>query len=789
MKINTILKQILFYDENNGFAIFKDKDGKIIKGNINISPETLLDMEIELEGEKTTDKYGNSFLFNYYSCEIDDISLFLKELVKYLSRKSVEEILQKYDTPLRIIEAFEKKDKELLNIKGITKDNIEKIYDSFKEKKEILPLASKFLKFGLSEYVINKLYKIYGNKAYEEVLKNPYTLSSIKGFGFKKIDDIALKTGIDLNNENRYKEGVVFAIKDVIKNKGDTLIDKKDLVKAVENILSIKNKRYKPDKSKIIFIIDKMIEENKIIKFNNKISIPEIFEKEKFIYSLVQSPLKNYNFPFKNNFLENFIQQYQKKENIKLSREQIEAIAKFATTDSSIFALSGSAGTGKTTVSKAVIELYEFAFKFLKKPYEIKGCALSGCASNRLKNVTQIDSHTIHSLLRFNGKSFFYNKDNPLPYNFLIIDEASMIDVDIFYALLKAIDFKKTKLFLIGDNAQLPPVGAGEVFNDILEYSNMPKVELKKVFRQSDDKYIKILASYVRDAEIPEKWWENKSDYIFDKTEIENYFQKKNTLPEKNLSALKKDNQFKILEKMKGYLLTYKNTFEYFLKNQNYIDAIELIQILSPMRQYLLGTENLNTTAQQLLNPKNEFKNEIIKNGNVFREGDKVIHIKNITKQIQINGNFQNAKIFNGQMGIITKINKKNKKIQVYFPYENYYTFYNENELNKILKLGYALTIHKAQGSQYNTVIMPITYSHFIMLNNKIFYTGITRAINKLIIVGESYAFKTAVKKKDETKRNTFYKIFYENKDLVLNLNKKNKNTISVKKKIQNKLF
>lgn len=755
MKKNVFLTKAIFYDENSGFVIFQDKNGETFKGNINLSPETFLGIEIEFEGEYKEDKYGKAFIFKNFNYKIDDIALFLKEMVKYVPKNAVDEIVKEYKTPAKIINAIETKEEKLFEIKGITENTLNKIYKSFKEKKEILPLASKFLKFGFSEYVIKSLYSAYGNQAYEKILQDPYVLTELQGFGFKKTDDLAIKIGTAFNNPQRYKKGVLYAIEQAIEKKGDTLISEKNLLDEAYNLLSVKN-GYKADKIKINNTVKKLIQEGELIEIDNKISLKKMFIKEKFIYEKLFKAVDNFSFPFKKEYLERFLIKYQKKENLVLSEEQKKAIANFATTSSSVFVLSGSAGTGKTTVSKAVIALYEKAFKYLKTDYKIQGCALSGCAANRLKNVAKINAKTIHSILKFNGKEFFYNEKNKLPLNFLIIDEASMIDVNVFYSLLKAIDFSKTKLFLIGDNAQLPPVGAGEIFNDLIKYGNVPKIELKQIFRQSDDKYIKVFASYIRKAVVPEDWYLNRFDYIFDKTEISNYFKLKNTLSEKEMLKLRKKNYALILEKIKGYLSLYKNIYSRLLKERDYLAIVELVQILSPMNKYDLGVDNLNKIAQDILNPENPFKTEIKTAYNVYRVGDKVIHTQNINKKVRKNNQFENMRVYNGQSGIITDIKEK---IEVYYPYEEYYVYYKKNELNKILKLGYALSIHKAQGNQYNNVIMPISNAHYVMLNNKILYTAVTRAINKIIMIGESYALKNTIKRKDETKRETFCKI------------------------------
>jgi len=438
-------------------------------------------------------------------------------------------------------------------------------------------------------------------------------------------------------------------------------------------------------------------------------------------------------------------------------------------------------------------------------------CALSGNASNRIKTVTGFESKTIHSLLGYRGSGFYYNEENPLEYKLIVLDEASMVDIYMFYHLLKAIDFSKTKLFIIGDNAQLPPVGAGEVFSNMLEIDTIQKIVLDEVFRQSKDQVINQFAKEIRQGIVP-KGYKDKSyeDFIFKKIEINNYYAVSKNLKEKEKKELRNEVNAKIRDYIKTLskaankkVLNYdrleimnafnaKNHEKFKEAALHYINAY---QVISPQKKGILGTIELNQQIKQIINPSDKDTNPYH-----LDRLDKVIHLKNNNRQIfsfeeymelrndialylkssknstedkifylkdKLNIQTEEQKehstrVFNGQVGVIVDtaaIRSKEETysfITVYYPNEDYFTFYGDFEMKeKIIDLAYCFTIHKSQGSEYDYVVLPISLSNAFMFNNKLLYTAVTRAKEKLILVGETYAFQAGVKKKDKIKRKT----------------------------------
>jgi exodeoxyribonuclease V alpha subunit len=445
-----------------------------------------------------------------------------------------------------------------------------------------------------------------------------------------------------------------------------------------------------------------------------------------------------------------------------------------------------------------------YAQKFGKDA--IVACALSGNASNRIKTVTGYQAFTIHSLLGWNGKYFEYNEENKLPFKLIVLDEASMVDLFLFYSLFKAIDFTKTKLFIIGDNAQLPPVGLGEVFNDILQNYEVEKIILDKVFRQSEKQVINIFAQEIRKGKVPKGYKNKYEDFEFIVIEEKDYFKKIREFTDDEKQELRTNINQKIYEQINSLLDEYnesilsflqdaiieKTIYQDIIKLQEYSQRyISMLQIIAPQKKGITGTKELNKLAKSIINPDmSPFKNGI----NVF---DKVIHLENKNKYVVsledyfifkqgvnsvskedaelilekiIDGeeeikemlNTQFTRVFNGQTGIVldTFIYEENKFLSVYYPLENYVTFYSDYEINQeILDLSYAFTIHKSQGSEYLNVIIPVSLSDSYMLNNKLLYTAVTRAKKKLYLIGETYAFSIGVKKKDETVRKTLLKL------------------------------
>lgn len=377
---------------------------------------------------------------------------------------------------------------------------------------------------------------------------------------------------------------------------------------------------------------------------------------------------------------------------------------------------------------------------------------MSGIAARRLEDVTGFPSFTIHSLLGFDGTDFIYNKFNKLDYSVIIVDEAGMVNSELFYSLITATP-DNAIFIMVGDDAQLPPIGSGNVFSDIIKNNIVPFVKLEEVFRQSEDSVVNIFANIIRHGEIPRGYEKTHSDWYFKTINIEDYYENKMEYGVSYARDLRKENNVLILKKLLGIVASYKR--------KGIGNILTDVQVLAPMRKGVLGTENLNIELQKILNPgeKISAENKLERNGKQFMVGDKVVHLINKDKNVYspdleefelVMDNSKIERIFNGTIGIIKYIDKERQKVFVY-TLTDVIVEYDIVELNDILDLAYALTVHKAQGSEYERVIMPLTKTHYIMLDNQWMYTAVTRAKRGLVLVGEEQAFESACT--NQTKR------------------------------------
>ncbi len=789
--METIFKKIIF--EKNGFAIIVDKANRVFKINLIHKADDILDIPVKVKAKEIIHKtYGKQYQVENYTILEKPLSFFLRKVVKSgLPKETITKLCTNY-TLNEFKELLLTNPQELLKTKNLGKARLDKIIERFEEKKELIELTELLANTNITSDFLQKVYKfIQKNKLSPEIIKkNPYILTTINGIGFKKADDIALKIGIDELSEIRIKAYILYAINQVTINKGDILHIKKNIFDLMIKELGINN-----ESVKAIFEMALMalIKERKIIslEIENKEYLVDYFFhlKETGIIRYIKQydNLRYFSTGFKK---EDVIKYIQQNAIYPLSEKQQKAIIDFTTTSAPFFILAGYAGAGKTTTAKMIMDLY--AKKYGEE--NIIACALSGNASNRIKNVTGYNAYTIHSLLGYRGDKFLFNKDNPLKYKLIVLDEASMVDISLFYALINAIDFTKTKLFIIGDNAQLQPVGAGEVFSDMLQIKEIEKIILDKVFRQDEKQVINIFAQDIRKGKVPYGYKEKKyNDFVFSKREMKDYFKLKKTLNDKEMKELRnqineliKDEILKLSGMVNSKLKILREKIDTLLKNKK-TDKINILiseyiyffQIIVPQKKGIIGTINLNEKIKQIFIPDNTKK---------ISRLDKVIHLRNKNKIIlsleeyfHMDKTYKNllnydidytddkdtniTRVFNGQVGIVIDTfnfnieNEDKEYIAVYYPNDDYVTLYNDEEIRmQTMDLSYVFTIHKSQGSEYKNVVIPMSFSNAFMFNNKMLYTAITRAKNKLVLIGESYAFEFAIKKSDETQRKTLMK-------------------------------
>lgn len=474
---------------------------------------------------------------------------------------------------------------------------------------------------------------------------------------------------------------------------------------------------------------------------NDRVSPSRLYDAEKFLYDSFTTRAKIDSGGFVKD-LDGFLADKE----LKLGEQQrsaVEAINKGA----SLLFLVGYAGTGKSTTSKTVLNLLNT--KFDEK--EIMTCALSGIASQRISDTTGYESATIQSLL------IKFEKMDTFPFSVVLIDEASMINSSLFARLVAKI--KKTAiLIIVGDDAQLPPIGAGNVLSDVLTLELAPIVKLTKIYRQSEEQAITLIANDIRKGQVPE-YRAQYDDFEFIDVSINNYYGMKNSLNAEELKDVRETNSNAIVAEIVHKVMESIEKARYRLKNKEIKEYLNYFQVITPMKGGTLGSNNLNTVLQEYFNPN---PTKCVKRGSLeFRLMDKVVHTKNENMTswsgaaFKENEDSAQRRIFNGMSGLLFKINEDDEQVFVFYPNEDVVVVYEYEELKSHLMLSYALTIHKVQGMEYDIVVIPMTFSHYIMHNTKLIYTAITRAKHKCILVGESMAFENACKRFEVTRRDT----------------------------------
>ena len=646
--------------------------------------------------------------------------------IKGVGPATASKIVNKFEEDTIYVLKFEPE--KLVQIKGITKDKAIEISESFIENWEVWQIVGFLERFGIGAESAKKVYDLLGINAIAEIEANPYILIDIsRGVDFKQIDEMAIQLGVEKENQKRVKSGIKYALIKITYN-GHCCTLKENLIEYVKTLLNVN---------------EPVIEDGIInLKVNNEIII-ENRDGEEWIYL--------YSFYNAENQIAERITKLDKARNVKkvsniekelrlveertdilLSEKQKEAIK--AINDNNVTIITGGPGTGKTTIIKSIIEIYK------QKKYKIVLCAPTGRAAKRMSETTGEEASTLHRLLEIGkvDEESLFKKDNeyqgaPIDGDIIIVDEVSMVDMFIMSYLLDCI-YQGTKLILVGDSDQLPSVGPGSVLKDLIASEKIVTVHLDKIFRQAAKSKIIVNAHRVNNG----KRFISKEDPELDKDANQDFF------------FIKENNQEKILKEV----LSLCNGR---LKNFGEYDFFENIQVLTPTKKGLLGTKELNKALQEELNPHRESEAEKNSMGAIFRIGDRVMQIKNnydmYWERLCESGVETGNGIFNGETGIITNINEKGKILCVKFDDEKVCK-YEFNDLEQI-EHSYCMTIHKAQGSEFDVVIMIVPQTAPMLLTRNLLYTGLTRAKKLLIVIGNDRVVDYMIKNVDSKKRNT----------------------------------
>ncbi|MNW46807.1 ATP-dependent RecD-like DNA helicase [compost metagenome] len=652
-------------------------------------------------------KYGQQFAVEHWERPLpktkDQIVSFLSsKFVKSCGKKTAELIVHKLgDQALDRI--MNEGSACLTGIKGIGVKSASKIADSIKSNFEIQQIMMTLLPYGITADTVTKMYKQWGTECVDIVRRNPYRLTEIRLIGFLKADEIARAIGIGMDSPYRLNAALQHILNETCYGAGHCFVFERDLIKRTKELL------IGVPVQDIETELQLMSAHEQVIWEDNKIYLEHLYTYEnKLAHKLACMAIRSGEaMPF----LEPMIREYQLQQGIVLAEKQREAVREMFRQQ--LLIITGNPGTGKTTVVKAMIDIY-------KKHYPdatIGLCAPTGRAARKLGELTGMDSSTIHMMLGFRpGSEPEYGDNMPLPFDLIFTDEVSMKDLQLAYHLFQAIG-PNTKVVLIGDSDQLPSVGPGNVLHDMIA-AGIPHVRLTEIFRQAQESQIIMNAHRINHGE----------QIVIDKTK-DDFFFIEQPEPER-IAHLVVLSVLRFLDK--GYKL-------------------EDILVLSPMKKGVIGTEELNNALQAAVNPPAMDKAEMTAVGRVYRQGDKVIQVRNDYKK----------KVLNGDIGVVAgtafvqdEEGELTDEIGLACEFQGKTVVYSKHELKDLL-LAYAITIHKAQGGQAPVVIMPVSTSHYVMLARNLIYTGLTRAERVCAMIGTRKALSMAISNNKMVQRNT----------------------------------
>lgn len=712
--LDGLVEAVIFKSEDTGYVVAKITANKEVNTIVGTMPLIKEGQQIEVKGEWIKHKqFGRQFNVEEYK---EVLPTSTKKIEKYLSTGIIHGIGPV--TAKKIVKAFGEETLNILDnnierlkeVEGIGKKKYNIIYQSYLETRELKDIIMFFQKHGVTINQCLKIYKKFGGDAQNIVSENPYILSDeISGIGFLTSDRIAKSLGIEPISDFRIQSGIKYVLNS-FSGLGNTYMPKDKLINEAQRVLSV-------DKELIEVNIYNSVLEGKIkIEKINEIeavySLPYYFCELGVTNKIITLSIEN--FQTINSDITFEISSFERKNNIVFADSQKEAI--LGAFENGIEIITGGPGTGKTTIIKCIIEIYE------NNGMKVLLAAPTGRAAKRMTESTGREAKTIHRLLEMgvsdNENSFFgRGEGEPLEGDVIIVDEASMIDIMLMNSLLKAIKLG-TRLIIVGDADQLTSVGPGNVLRDLIDSEFIKVVRLKDIFRQGKESMIITNAHRINNGELP---YLNKKggDFFFDNRES-------------NEEILET-----ILDLVNRRLPIFNSKW----------NKIRDFQVLSPTRKGILGVDNLNNELQSILNPPSKDKKERKFKDSVFREGDKVMQTKNnySLKWNRINGYGDNegVGIFNGDMGFIESISEENRTVTVVFDDERRIVY--DNLYVEELELAYAITIHKSQGSEFKVIITPAFMGSAFLMNRNILYTGITRAKELVVVVGNQRALKYMV--------------------------------------------
>ena len=725
MTIKGIIQEIIFRNNDNGYTVATLESNNEIITCVGKFPQISEGECVELDGSFTKhNRYGEQF--NVTKTKIAKPTT-KDGIVKYLSSGLIRGVGPV--TALSIVNYFgeatldviEFNPSRLSEVRGISVKKAEEIGEAFNEIKKMQNSVMLMQEYNISTGLAVKIYNTYFDKTEYILKENPYKLcEDVDGIGFYTADKIAQKMGISELSEFRFRAGILHVLKENSDKTGNTFITKPNLESELTNLLRVATNNIEIDKVINNLIMDSLI---KVFELNDNqvIMLSKLYNTEKIVGLTLN--LLNELGKAKNLDVSDSIKYYEQVNRLQMHDNQKHAIE--MAVNNGVSVITGGPGTGKTTIVKCMLQIFKGMGKVVKL------LAPTGRAAKRLSESTGEEASTIHRALVVDFLSgdnmFVYNANNKLPFDVVIVDEVSMVDVMLMSYLVRVLK-KGTQLVLVGDKDQLPSVGAGNVLGDIIESGVINVCELTHIYRQSENSLIITNAHSINNSKMP--LLDNKSSDFF-------YEAKKE--PSEMLSSV------------------VKLTCERIPKYLN-IDPAK-IQVLAPMKSGLCGVDNLNKNLQEKLNPPSLKKPEVVTEKVVYRLGDRVMQITNNYERNWIKDDGEEGTgVFNGDIGEITFIEPNSLEITVLFE-DGRYAKYLKKDLAELV-LSYAITIHKSQGSEFDVVIIPVISGPPMLLTKNLLYTAVTRAKRMVVLVGSKQSIAMMVHNRSTLTRSTMLKQF-----------------------------
>ena len=703
--LNGFVENIVFKSEDTGYVVCRIRSDKDLVSAVGTVPFIKEGQNVKLTGYFTVHKqFGNQFNIQEYEellpNSLDGIEKYLSAgIIHGIGPVTAKKIIEQFGE--ETLDIMENHIERLMEIEGIGEKKFQIIYESYIEQQGLKEIILYFHKHGVTNNQCVKIYNKFGSNAKQIVSENPYILcDEISGIGFKTADRIAMSIGVEKASEFRIQSGIKYVMNQFCAA-GNTFMPKDNIIEECEKNLLISKELIEKN------IYDMAAEQKIIVEKVNDVEVGFLLQ---YYYCELGVTSKIITLGLQeiqtiNSDVDFEINVFEKEQKINFAPSQREAI--IGAFNNGIEIITGGPGTGKTTIIKAIIHIYE------NNGMKVILGAPTGRAAKRMTESTGREAKTIHRLLEMgvseDDESIFEKgESSPLDCDVIIIDEASMIDIILMQSLLKAINLG-TRLIIVGDVDQLPSVGPGNVLKDLIESEYIKVIRLKEIFRQGAESLIVVNAHRINEGQMPLLNQKDK-DFFF----------------------INEDDQDKILSTIVDLM---NRRLPKFNKSWN---ILKDMQVLTPMRKGMLGVNNLNIRLQEIFNSPSKDKKEKTSRDIIFREGDKVMQTKNnyTLKWIRVNGFGENegTGVFNGDLGFIESIDEERKALTIIFDDERK-VIYDFSFLDE-LDLAYATTIHKSQGSEFKVVIIPVFMGSPFLMNRNLLYTGITRAKQLVVVVG-----------------------------------------------------